>query len=105
MNIPMKPIMSIVAVVLLSAAAAKAAPPTPNYAFVNGRWWNGSAYEETTFYTVDGLLTTKRPVYIDQTFDLHGGFVIPPLAEGHNHWLEPAKVDDYNECYLADGVY
>lgn len=57
------------------------------------------------FYSSAGILTAKRPAYVDQTFDLHGGFVIPPLAEGHNHWLEPAKIDDYNACYLADGVY
>ena len=43
---------------------------------------------------VDGVITSKRPNYIDQTFDLRDGFVIPPLAEGHNHWLEPSKIDD-----------
>jgi hypothetical protein len=97
--------LTAVAAVLLSITAAKTGPPTPNYAFVHGQWWNGSGYEERIVYTVDGVIRWKRPLYIDQTFDLHGGFVIPPLAEGHNHWLEPAKVDDYNACYLADGVY
>ena len=96
---------SLLAAVLLGAPAADAAPPTPNYAFVNGQWWNGSGYEQRTVYTVDGLIRSKRPAYIDQTFDLKRGFVIPPLEEGHNHWLEPLKVDDYNACYLADGVY
>jgi hypothetical protein len=94
-----------VAVVLLGATAANAGPPTPNYAFVNGQWWNGTVYEQRTVYTVDGVIRSMRPTYVDQTFDLHGGFVIPPLAEGHNHWLEPSKVDDYNVCYLADGVF
>jgi Amidohydrolase family len=100
---PMK--LTAVAAVLFSVMAATTGPPTPNYAFVHGQWWNGSGYEERTVYTVDGVIRWKRPIYIDQTFDLHGGFVIPPLAEGHNHWLEPSKVDDYNACYLADGVY
>ncbi len=27
------------------------------------------------------------------------------LAEGHNHWLEAAAIDQYNACYLADGFY
>lgn len=81
-------------------------PPVPNYAFTNGRWWSGSGYEErAVFYSVGGILSSKRPAYVDQTIDLHGRYVIPPLAEGHNHWLEPAKTDDYNACYLADGVY
>jgi hypothetical protein len=99
----MNPIAAVL--LLLGANAANAGPPTPNYAFVNGQWWNGSGYEQRTVYTVDGVIRSKRPASIDQTFDLHGGFVIPPLAEGHNHWLEPSKVDDYNACYLADGVY
>jgi Amidohydrolase family len=97
-------VSSLVVAVLLSTTA-NAAPPTANYAFVHGRWWNGSGYVERTVYTVDGVITSKRPAYVDQTFDLKGGFVIPPLTEGHNHWLEPSKVDDYNACYLADGVY
>ena len=102
----MKPLMlTAVVAVLLGATVAETGPPTPNYAFVNGQWWNGSGYEQRTVYTVNGMIKWKRPAYIDQTFDLHGGFVIPPLAEGHNHWMEPSKVDDYNACYLADGVY
>jgi hypothetical protein len=95
----------VVAAVLLTATTANAGPPTPKYAFVHGRWWNGSAYDQRTVYTVDGMLRSKPPAHIDQTFDLHDGFVIPPLAEGHNHWLEPSKIDDYNACYLADGIY
>lgn len=90
---------------LFGVLGAQAGPPTPIYAFMNGRWWDGFRYEEHTYYTVDGVLTSKPPAYVDQIIDLHGGFVIPPLAEGHNHWVEPSKVDDYNACYLADGVY
>jgi hypothetical protein len=80
-------------------------PPTPNYEFRDGQWWDGSGYKRRTFYSMAGLLSLKRPDYVDQVFDLQGGFVIPPLAEGHNHWLEPSKIDDYNACYLADGIY
>lgn len=91
--------MTALSAVLLSAAGTMTGPPAPHYAFVNGRWWNGSAYEERTFYTADGMLTSQRPAFVDQTVDLHGGFVIPPLAEGHNHWLEPsiaANLDNLN---------
>ena len=98
-------VLIAVAAILLGATSTNARPQTPSYAFVHGLWWNGSSYEERTVYTVDGVIRSKRPANIDQTFDLHGQFVIPPLAEGHNHWLEPSKVDDYNACYLADGVY
>jgi Amidohydrolase family len=80
-------------------------PPLPTYAFVNGRWWTGSEYASRTFYSVDGVLSSRAPGVVDETIDLHSGLVIPPLAEGHNHWIEPKKADEYIACYLADGVY
>lgn len=99
-------LIRIAAVLLLTTFCFCVGPPVPNYAFTNGRWWNGSGYEErAVFYSTGGILSSKRPAYVDQTIDLHGRFAIPPLAEGHNHWLEPSKTDDYNACYLADGVY
>src|SRR5450755_2454583 len=80
-------------------------PPAPTYAFVNGRWWTGKEYTSRTFYSVNGVLSSRSAGAVDETIDLHGGWVIPPLAEGHNHWIEPKKADEYIACYLADGVY
>lgn len=98
--------MGIAVVLVWTIFGFSAGPPVPDYAFTNGSWWNGSGYQQrAVFYSSAGLLTSKRPAFVDQTVDLHGAFVIPPLAEGHNHWLEPAKIDDYNACYLADGVF
>src|SRR5579862_5991198 len=78
----------------------------PNLAFVNGQWWTGRQYEKhRAFYSINGLLSFEEPRHLDGTIDLHDAFVIPPLAEGHNHWLEPAKFDDYKSAYLADGVF
>jgi hypothetical protein len=37
--------------------------------------------------------------------DLEGAYVVPPYAEGHNHWLEPRGVDAYVQTYLRDGVF
>jgi hypothetical protein len=88
---------------LLSVACAS--PPTPVYAFINGRWWNGSEYVSKPMYVVAGELRDSKPLRLDETIDLHNQFVIPPLAEGHNHWLEADQVDAYNACYLSDGVY
>lgn len=31
--------------------------------------------------------------------------MIPPLAEAHNHWLEPQRVDEYIQNYLRAGVF
>lgn len=75
-----------------------------NTAWENGYWWSGLTYTAKTFYTVGKQIQSKRPSVIDKTVDLHGAYILPPLAEGHNHWLEPDKVQQYNACYLAHGV-
>jgi hypothetical protein len=79
--------------------------PSPTYAFNNGQWWDGTHYVRKTMYTANGRLQGAAPARVDETIDLAGRYVIPPLSEGHNHWLEAAQIDTYNACYLADGVY
>lgn len=95
----------LLAAALLPFSAAYTAPPTPTYRFTGGNWWNGKSFEPKTMYSVNGLLRSRPPASVSSTFDLQGGFVIPPLAEGHNHWLEPDQAEAYAQCYLADGVY
>jgi imidazolonepropionase-like amidohydrolase len=96
--------VTVAAIAALSAPAARASPSPPTYAFTNGQWWNGSTFVKQTLYTVDGRITVKVPKRVDETIDLKGGFVIPPLAEGHTHWL-PQFADQLSACYLADGVF
>jgi hypothetical protein len=104
MNFPLK--AATLALVLGSMVPAQGAPPTPVYKYENGLWWTGSTFQPRTMYSgPTGELRDRGPERVDETIDLRGGFVIPPLAEGHNHWVEPAAVDQYNACYLADGVF
>lgn len=98
-------LIASVLVVGLSGAIALAEPPSATYAFTGGRWWDGAGYVSKTMYTQAGVLRSVPPPAVDQTIDLGGRYVIPPLAEGHNHWLEAEKVDQYVACYLADGVF
>ena len=44
-----------------------------------------------------------RPAKIDRVVDLQARWVVPPYAEGHNHWLEPHAADAYISAYLRDG--
>ncbi|HBB97901.1 MAG TPA: amidohydrolase [Blastocatellia bacterium] len=80
-------------------------PRQESYQFTNGQWFDGSGFRRRAFYSVNGILTLKSPARIDKVFDLKNGYVIPPFAEGHNHWLEPQRVDEYVRNYLRDGVF
>ena len=98
----MRAIVLSVMACLMPVATVAAEPST---AYLNGKWWDGARFAPRVVYSVDRALTSVKPATIDETLDLKGQFVIPPLAEAHNHWLEPAKLEQYNACYLADGVF
>src|SRR5687767_12531699 len=63
------------------------------YKFINGRWFDGKSFQRQTLYAVDGVLTKKKPVKVDETIDLADRFVVPPFAEAHNHNLGNNIVD------------
>jgi Amidohydrolase family len=88
---------------LLALLAAPAAAETIE--FRNARWLDGSRFVAGTRYSVGGVLQRARPAHVDRVISLDGKYVIPPLAEAHNHWLEPDAVGEYNRRYLADGVF
>jgi hypothetical protein len=75
-------------------------------AFVNGEWFDGKDFQSATFYTVNGLLTKRKPNGPLETVDLHGGFVVPAFADAHNHF--PSSKQDLaaaNRAYLDAGVF
>ena len=82
------------------------AKPGPTLMIVNGRWLLGGRFVETTRYVVGGSLRDRAVGPPDSTLDLHGGFVIPPFGEAHNHNIEsPARIDALVARYLRDGVF
>jgi imidazolonepropionase-like amidohydrolase len=75
-------------------------------AFTNGQWFDGKTFQRRDFYSVDGLLTEKRPRKIDEVVDLKGGYVVPPFGDAHNHILSgPFNVDSSTRQYLKDGIF
>lgn len=80
------------------------APPT--YAFTNGKWFSGRTFVEKTMYSEGGVFRSQRPAKIDETIDLSGKYVIPPLGDAHVHWLwtklEPDPIIPEN---LQEGVF
>ncbi len=74
--------------------------------FINGQWFDGQRFVSTEWYAVNGRFTKTPPGNIDAVEDLHGGFVVPPFGEAHNHNLEgPWDVESVTARYLHDGVF
>jgi imidazolonepropionase-like amidohydrolase len=94
------------AVAFLCFSTAGQTPP--NTALVNGKWFDGKEFKARTVYSVDSRFTAKKPARIDKTVDLTGLFVIPPLADAHNHSIATG-VDEWDRRaiarFLADGVF
>lgn len=77
-----------------------------NYAFTNGRWFDGQGFAPATWYSAGGLLTRMRPAGRLEIVDLDGAFVVPPFAEAHNHNVEGAwNIETVIRRYLQDGVF
>jgi hypothetical protein len=86
--------------------AAGAASERKNYEFAHGRWFNGRKFVVKKFYTVGGMLTSRRPSRVDSVIDLSGKYVVPPFGEAHNHNVEQsARLDSVIGMYLEAGIF
>lgn len=76
------------------------------YELRNGRWFDGTGFRETTFYTRSGTLQATRPARVDSVIDLAGGWVVPPYGEAHNHNVEASsRLEATIRRYLEAGVF
>jgi len=95
---------------LLFWAQASAQKPTTDqtktYGFVNGQWFDGKRFRRRIFYSVNGVLTQKKPRTVDDIVDLANGFVIPPFADAHTHNFDGLfNLERQINSYLRDGVF
>ena len=87
-------------------AKAGQQPSPKTYGFINGNWFNGQNFENVRFYSVKGVLTSKKPVRVDSIVDLTNRYVIPPFGEAHNHNVENRqRIDELARKYLQDGIF
>jgi predicted amidohydrolase YtcJ len=87
-------------------AAGLAAPQAPRtYELRSGHWFVSDQFVDRTVWVVGSQFRLARPDHVDSVVDLGGGYVVPPFAEGHNHWLEPNAIRSYVDHYLKDGVF
>ena len=101
--------MNRIAAFLLLLLGALAVPtnvraePPGTVAYVNGRWWDGHSFVRGNRYVRGGVFVPRpdgRPV---KSYDLNGGFVVPPYADAHNHMPGPAA--DVSKRAISAGVF
>jgi hypothetical protein len=98
----------VLAGLVLGIAACQAQPvreAMPATEYRGGRWFDGERFVSKTMWVAGDTFLESRPRRVDAVVDLANGFVVPPYAEGHNHWLEPALVDAYVQTHLRDGIF
>ena len=76
------------------------------YEFVNGYWFDGQKFADKRFYSVGGVLVSKKPDRRTSRIDLTGKFVIPPFGEAHNHNVEYSdRIDQVIRKYIHEGIF
>ena len=75
--------------------ATDSAPPAPaasnpTVAFDGGHWFDGRSFVRAQWYSVGGRLTATKPARIDVRVNLDGRYLLPPLADAHNHDMQNA---------------
>jgi len=91
----------------LAVAACQTPPATgaPATEYRGGQWFDGEKFAAKTMWVIGDTFADSRPARVGDVVDLHNGFVVPPFADGHNHWLEPSLVDAYVQTNLRDGIF
>lgn len=74
-------------------------------AYLNGRWYDGRSFVERPMWVEGDRFAEREPNDVPESVDLDGGWVVPPFADGHVHWLEPGAVETYVADHLRDGVF
>lgn len=91
---------------ITDAPRIAASLPKPTLALEGGKWFDGQRFVEDSWYSVDGKLTRTRPARIDTRIDLRGRYVLPPLADAHNHNLQnPWSAATFADDYLRRGIF
>ena len=109
----MKRFLILVAVLAFSThvpseLSAQAPSTGRNYKFANGNWFDGQRFVQRTFYSVAGILSSKRPPQVDRVFDFSGKYIVPPFGEAHNHnldWSSDEQFARINKMYLDAGIF
>ena len=104
----MKKALVLISLLAIFSARAQVPVASHNNEFANGSWFDGQKFVQKTFYSVGGMLSSKRPARVDRVFDLSGKYVVPPFGEAHNHnlvWSSDEQFARINKRYLDAGIF
>ncbi|QPF74412.1 amidohydrolase family protein [Roseateles sp. DAIF2] len=95
------------------AQAPEAAPPVfqagpaESLELREARWFDGRKFRAGTLFVHEGRFVAEAPAgVVLRRLDLAGRFLVPPLAEAHNHNLQNAwGFGRFAPRYIADGVF
>lgn len=96
------------ALVAWRPGAAAQAPDSvlQNVHWKNARWFDGTRFQEGSFYTVDGVLSWTSPKKVDRVVDLERRYVVPAFGDAHHHAIHgPENLDAKVQGFLRAGVY
>lgn len=73
----------------------------------HARWFDGEGFRPGPLFVHEGRFVAELPPGTRaQRLDLEGRYLVPPLAEAHNHNLQnPWAFDNFASRYIADGVF
>ncbi|MFG6447401.1 amidohydrolase family protein [Roseateles sp. BYS180W] len=89
-----------------SAALMWQLGPSLSMELKNARWFDGKGFQKGTLWVVDGEFVAKKPAKLHRYMDLNGQYLVPPLADAHNHNLANGwAYERFSQRYLQDGVF
>lgn len=78
----------------------------PSFELRGGRWFDGKGFRAAHWYVVGGKFTARRPARVDAVIDLGSRYVLPPLAEAHNHNMQNSwGAETFAQDYLKRGIF
>lgn len=104
-------LMLAAALTSLAAPPARATEPwraSPEMAIElrQAQWFDGQKMQRGTLYIEDGVFVARRPARIHRLMELREQYLVPPLADAHNHNLQSAwGLENFGRDYLRDGVF
>lgn len=90
----------------LLATGISAQTPGKNYAFKNGKWYNGKDFTAGDWYVKNGELSKKAPVKIDSVIDLNGRWVVPAMGDAFcSSVAGNSNADFVLKSYFDEGIF